>query len=943
MGTRTRVQVVTGLRWSFTVGTVVAGVVMAVVAGSVRHADAAIVVRLGDAYCHAVAAGPRYFHSGVSPAWVSRTQFWASLDDASRQSLHRRVLDDLAVEFARFVAEHHDVDSLLSLRCDLVASPDVAAEMIDTAAYFRDGAQAFFSAGEKERVEWTPNFEGALDRRAPARTRTALVIGNGAYAAASTLESSADDAAAVEAVLERIGFDVTPLLDAGKDAMDEALRAFGSTSAGAELALVFYSGHGADVDGANYLIPIDASFDATGAAPLEFVSLDEVVEATAGAQARIVILDTVFEGLPDGSQPRDTSRPAVRSGGLGMTTVSANTLIAYADVPGGHVMDGSGRTSANSAYATALLRNLQRPGLDLLTMFGDVARDVFEITSGAQAPAVYSSLTAPVTLYADASVDLLLPGECSRQLGLLSFPEYMENGTLDGSCSTEHYPAGEYAVYYGFTLDDAATVTLEMTSVDVDSWLALRSGSPPGGVEPLEEDDDGGTGFDARIERFLNAGDYTIEATTLDAGETGDFTLTVTVGSGPGLPHSPVLGRAWSASHVGENGWTDLHYAAALNRPDLVRRLLDAGAAIDARLPDHGERFSESLRQTLEAFGFPGTFDDWILAGETPLYLAAGYSNSVEVVDLLLARGANLEAVDSDGNTPLHYAAGFNDSVAVLELFLARGATLEAVNDYGNTPLHFAAANNGSVAVLELLLARGATLEATNNSGETPLELAGTDAARSALEAAADVAGGVSVADGCSRSMGLLGRGTHTRRGTLDGSCSTEHYPAGEYALYYGFTLDEAAEVTMEMASPDVDSWLALRRGAPPGGVEPLEEDDDGGTGVDARIERSLAPGSYTIEATTYSGGETGDFTLTVTVSGTGGVSYERELPVGGAFSAAIESEGDEDTYRITASSSGRLTVHTTGGTDTLGDLLDARRGTSWVPTTTGERTPTSD
>ena len=540
METRTRVQVVTGLRWSLTVGTVIAGVVMAIVAGSVRHAYAAVVIRLGDAYCHAVAAGPRYFHSGVSPALVSRTQFWASLDDASRQSLHRRVLDDLAVEFARFVAEHHDVDSLLSLRCDLVASPGVAAEMIAAAAYFRDGAQASFSAGEKIGVEWTPNFEGALDRRAPARTRMALVIGNGAYAAASPLESSADDAAAVEAVLERIGFDVTLLLDAGKGAMDEALRAFESTSAGAELALVFYSGHGADVDGANYLMPIDASFDATEAAPLEFVSLDEVVEATAGAEARIVILDTVFEGLPDGSQPRDTPRPAVRSGGLGMTTANANMLVAYADVLGGYAMDGSGRTSANSAYATALLRNLQRPGLDLLTMFGDVARDVFEITSGAQAPAVYSSLIAPVTLYADASVDLL-PGECSRQLGLLSFGEYMGNGTLDGSCSTEHYPAGEYALYYGFTLDEAATVTLEMTSVDVDSWLALRSGSPPGGVEPLEEDDDSGTGLDARIERFLDAGDYTIEATTLDADETGDFTLTVTVDETGGVPYEREL------------------------------------------------------------------------------------------------------------------------------------------------------------------------------------------------------------------------------------------------------------------------------------------------------------------------------------------------------------------------------------------------------------------
>ncbi len=90
-----------------------------------------------------------------------------------------------------------------------------------------------------------------------------------------------------------------------------------------------------------------------------------------------------------------------------------------------------------------------------------------------------------------------------------------KNGTLDGSCSTEHYPGGEYAKYYGFTLDLAATVTMEMTSRDVDSWLVLRSGSPPGSARVLEKNDDGGDGVDARIERSLDAGTYTIETTTL--------------------------------------------------------------------------------------------------------------------------------------------------------------------------------------------------------------------------------------------------------------------------------------------------------------------------------------------------------------------------------------------------------------------------------------------
>ena len=187
-----------------------------------------------------------------------------------------------------------------------------------------------------------------------------------------------------------------------------------------------------------------------------------------------------------------------------------------------------------------------------------------------------------------------------------------------------------------------------------------------------------------------------------------------------GATYSPVLGRAWSASDADENGWTDLHYAAVLNRPDLVRRLLDAGAEVDARLLDDGERFSERLRRTLRAFGFPDAFDDWNRDGETPLHLAAGYSDSVEVVDLLLDRGAKLEA-NPNGWTSLHYAARYNASVAVVELLLDRGADLEAANENGSTPLHFAAFDNDSVEVVALLLDRGAALEAVDGDGDTPL------------------------------------------------------------------------------------------------------------------------------------------------------------------------------------------------------------------------------
>ena len=182
---------------------------------------------------------------------------------------------------------------------------------------------------------------------------------------------------------------------------------------------------------------------------------------------------------------------------------------------------------------------------------------------------------------------------------------------------------------------------------------------------------------------------------------------------------------------------------------------------------------------------------------------------------------------------------------------------------------------------------------------------------------------GVDVADPpeCTRQVSLAGGRTYERNDTLDGTCSTVHYPDGEHAVYYGFTLDQGASVVIEMTSGDVDSWLALRSGAPPGNDVALEENDDGGLGLDARIERFLDAGRYTIEATTLNAGETGDFTLTLTV---GGVAYERTLAVGSAYSAAIDSAGDEDVYRIDVADPGVLTVYTTGSTDTFGELLDA-------------------
>ena len=231
----------------------------------------------------------------------------------------------------------------------------------------------------------------ALPRPATAAGRVALVVGNGTYAAIGALPNPGNDAGDMAAALGRLGFEVTTVRDADLAGMNEALRLFARSSAGADVAVVFYAGHGLEVDGVNYLVPVDAQLERDTDVEYEALALDRVLRATTGAALRIVILDACRNNPLARSMQRTGAARSVSRGSFGEldeNLLGDETLVAYAAAAGTTAADGDGR---NSPYTTALLSYLEQP-LELSALFRRVRAQVLETTEGEQRPHEYGSL-----------------------------------------------------------------------------------------------------------------------------------------------------------------------------------------------------------------------------------------------------------------------------------------------------------------------------------------------------------------------------------------------------------------------------------------------------------------------------------------------------------------------------------------------------------------------
>jgi TPR repeat protein len=222
---------------------------------------------------------------------------------------------------------------------------------------------------------------------AHADKRVALVIGNSAYQNVTRLDNPANDASLIADALRGLGFALVgggAQLDLDKGALDNAVQSFSRQIQGADVALFYYAGHGVQVRGANYLVPVNANPTRESDVDFQMVDINLVLRQMegAGTKLNLVMLDACRNNPFGGRGLRATA------GGLAQMQAPEGTLISYATQPGNVAQDGA---DGNSPYTKALAATIRRSGLDIFQTFNEVGLTVKRSTGGSQQPWVSSS------------------------------------------------------------------------------------------------------------------------------------------------------------------------------------------------------------------------------------------------------------------------------------------------------------------------------------------------------------------------------------------------------------------------------------------------------------------------------------------------------------------------------------------------------------------------
>jgi uncharacterized caspase-like protein len=289
--------------------------------------------------------------------------------------------------------------------------------------------------------------------------RVALVIANSRYAYATTLKNPVSDARLIAGALRSAGFDsVEQFADLNKAGLEAALLRFGKRAENADVALIYYAGHGIEAGGENYLIPTDARLERDRDLDVEATRLETALRMGDGARMRIVILDACRNNPFLASMQR-TIRSRAVGRGLAAIEPEGETLVVYAAKAGATASDGEG---ANSPFASALAQRLVQPGLEIGIMFRSVRDDVLRRTNREQEPFTYGSLSGNAFYFVPPRPSGQVAGTIPAPGPSISDESLFWQGALTANTQSGYrdylarYPKGQFA---GLARENLAQLT----------------------------------------------------------------------------------------------------------------------------------------------------------------------------------------------------------------------------------------------------------------------------------------------------------------------------------------------------------------------------------------------------------------------------------------------------------------------------------------------------
>ncbi|MEQ9443545.1 MAG: caspase family protein [Cyclobacteriaceae bacterium] len=298
-----------------------------------------------------------------------------------------RGFKQIAVQNIRIVGQAEDQDGIQEVRIN------------DQPAWLRsDGSFSLeaplhlgdnqFTVTATDRQQQSASTTFSIRREAPAlEKRLALVIGNSAYEQGGQLRNPMNDAAAMQEMLEGLGFTVMKYENCRQNDIKRAIDEFGEKLKDFDIGLFFYAGHGLQVEGANYLVPVDAKLSSAYDVEYDCVRADRVLAKMEAANSRtnIVLLDACRDNPFERSWSRST-----RGNGLAFMNAPRGSLVAYATAPGQTASDGGGE---HGVYTEALLKHLPTPDITIEQVFKRVRTTVSQKSEGKQIPWESTSLT----------------------------------------------------------------------------------------------------------------------------------------------------------------------------------------------------------------------------------------------------------------------------------------------------------------------------------------------------------------------------------------------------------------------------------------------------------------------------------------------------------------------------------------------------------------------